>query len=123
MSTYQGAAQALKDLPFPANIAAAATVVASGIAQVNAIRSTSPGGGGGSVAISSAATLPTGGESSLPATTTGTATEQPTAKVVYLNMTADGQPLRDDDLVRYSNIRQLVEAINDEAGNNVRIYA
>jgi len=46
VSAYQGAAEALK-LPFPANIAAAATVLAKGIGFVNAIRSVNSGGGGG----------------------------------------------------------------------------
>jgi len=46
ISAYQGAAEALK-LPFPANIAAAATVLAKGIGFVNAIRSVNSGGGGG----------------------------------------------------------------------------
>lgn len=54
VSTMVGAAEALK-LPFPANIAAAAAVVAKGIGFVNAIKSTNEsgasggGGGGGSV--------------------------------------------------------------------------
>lgn len=47
VSTYQGAAEALK-LPFPANLAAAAKVVASGLGLVSAIRGVSKGGGGGS---------------------------------------------------------------------------
>ena len=47
VSTYSGAAQALDDLPFPANIAAAAAVTLAGFARVQAIRSTSFNGGGG----------------------------------------------------------------------------
>lgn len=50
ISAYQGAAEALK-LPFPKNIAAAASVLAKGIGFVNAIRSVNEsgsGGGGGS---------------------------------------------------------------------------
>ena len=46
ISTYQGASQALKDVPFPANIAAAASVLAVGLKQVRAIKSASPSGGG-----------------------------------------------------------------------------
>jgi hypothetical protein len=45
ISAYQGAAEALK-LPFPANIAAAATVLAKGIGFVAAIKGVSKGGGG-----------------------------------------------------------------------------
>jgi hypothetical protein len=47
ISTYQGAAEALK-LPFPKNMAAAAAVIAKGIGFVNAIRGTGESGGGGS---------------------------------------------------------------------------
>jgi hypothetical protein len=46
ISTLQGAAQALRDVPYPANIAAAASVLASGYAQVNAIKSTNIGSTG-----------------------------------------------------------------------------
>ena len=58
ISTAQGAAQALKDVSFPANIAAAALVVASGAAQINAIRGTSFQGGGGGTTPSAAASTP-----------------------------------------------------------------
>jgi len=66
VSTMQGAAKALSDpnLPFPANIAAAAAVVAKGIGFVNAIKGTSEagatggGGGGGGVGRGSAAAAP-----------------------------------------------------------------
>jgi hypothetical protein len=55
ISTLQGAANALSTVPYPANIAAAATVLANGFAQVNSIKSTNVGststggsvGGGG----------------------------------------------------------------------------
>jgi len=60
ISTYVGAANALK-LPFPANLAAAASVIAQGIGFVNSIRSMSDsgsGGGGGSTGTSSAASAP-----------------------------------------------------------------
>lgn len=43
ISTLQGAANALSTVPYPANLAAAATVLASGFAQVNSIRSTNIG--------------------------------------------------------------------------------
>lgn len=47
VSTFQGAAEALK-LPFPANIAAAAAVTAKGLGLVAAIKGVSSSGGGGS---------------------------------------------------------------------------
>lgn len=43
ISTLQGAANALSTVPYPANLAAAATVLASGFAQVNSIKSTNIG--------------------------------------------------------------------------------
>jgi hypothetical protein len=43
ISTLQGAANALSTVPYPANIAAAATVLANGFAQVNSIKSTNIG--------------------------------------------------------------------------------
>lgn len=46
ISTLQGAANALSSVPFPANIAAAAQVLATGYAQVNAIKGTNIGSGG-----------------------------------------------------------------------------
>jgi len=46
ISAYQGAAEALK-LPFPQNIAAAATVLAKGIGFVTAIKGVNSSGGGG----------------------------------------------------------------------------
>jgi hypothetical protein len=46
ISTYQGAAEALK-LPFPKNLAAAAAVIAKGIGFVNAIKGVNDSGGGG----------------------------------------------------------------------------
>ena len=61
ISTYAGAANALK-LPFPQNLAAAASIIAQGIGFVNAIKSVgdngSTGGGGGGA---------TGGAASAPA--------------------------------------------------------
>ena len=47
VSTYTGAANAFKDVPYPYNFAAAAAVVAAGMAQVAQIRSQSFDGGGG----------------------------------------------------------------------------
>ena len=46
ISTYQGAAEALK-LPFPGNMAAVASIIAKGMGLVAAIRSTTESGGGG----------------------------------------------------------------------------
>jgi hypothetical protein len=45
INTYQGASEALK-LPFPANLAAAGSVLAAGLGFVASIKSAQPGGGG-----------------------------------------------------------------------------
>jgi hypothetical protein len=63
ISAYQGAAEALK-LPFPKNLAAAATVLAKGIGFVQAIKGvneggTTSGGRGGGAATGGAAASPT----------------------------------------------------------------
>ncbi len=50
ISTYQGAAQALKDVPYPFNIAAAASVGIAGAVQIANIKATSFSSGGGAVA-------------------------------------------------------------------------
>jgi hypothetical protein len=47
INTIAGATRAFKDHPFPLSAAVAATVMASGFANVAAIQSTGPGGGGG----------------------------------------------------------------------------
>lgn len=60
ISTYRGVAKAL-ELPFPANIAAAATTLSHGLAAVGSIKGASPGGGGGGGGISAAVNASTGG--------------------------------------------------------------
>jgi len=57
ISAYQGAAEALK-LPFPANLAAAATVIAKGIGFVNAIRGAGKGSAASAGSASSGASAP-----------------------------------------------------------------
>jgi hypothetical protein len=56
ISTFVGVAKAL-ELPFPANLAAAATTLAAGMAQVRSIQSTSTSGGGGIGSISTGGAL------------------------------------------------------------------
>lgn len=126
MSTYQGAAQAMKDLPYPANLAAAATVVASGIAQVQNIRSTNVGGGGGgsSAAIPSIPSTITNGFDSAASSTlpTTTAQETPVTRTVYLNIESNGKPMADDSKVEFSSVRQMIDVINEEIKmGNVRL--
>lgn len=73
ISTHQGAAQALKDLPFPANIAAAAAVVAAGVAQIAAIQQTQFGQTAPAVSASGAGGFPAGvAEAAAPASAANT---------------------------------------------------
>jgi hypothetical protein len=58
INTMEGASEALK-LPFPANLAAAATVISSGMGFISAIKGVSSSGGGGGVpSASSAPSIP-----------------------------------------------------------------
>lgn len=75
VSTYEAAANALADVPYPLNIAAAAGIAAQGFAQVSAIRSQSFGSGGGAA---------------------GSATQQ---------ASAGGQPVQQQQQERSQNLR------------------
>lgn len=105
ISAYQGAAEALK-LPFPQNIAAAATVLAKGIGFVTAIKgvnasSGAAGGGGGGG----------GGAASAPVA------QQQQPNVQTLNFSVVNDPFGFSDKV----VRQIVGAINEAQrnGNNL----
>jgi hypothetical protein len=107
VATAQGMAQALKDVPFPLNLAAAAAVGAAGAVQIQNIRSTSFGGGsaaGGvkSVGPGAGGVVPPGG------TPGGGPVKSPqTVK----NITIIGSSLNQ------SATRQMVEELN-EAGDD-----
>lgn len=100
ISTYQGAAEALK-LPFPANMAAAAAVAAKGLALVGAIRGVSAGGGGGGAA-------PGGGG-------TGAAAAATAPQSAPLQVRFDG--MNPGDLYSGASILALLEKLQDEAGD------
>lgn len=119
VSTYQGATNALATLPYPANIAAAGTVVAAGMAQVHNIMSTnvgsSGGGGGGGGGVSSSmptSTITDLTSSTLPATAQK---ETPVTRTIYLAQVTGGNEFKDSDLLKYSSLRELAEAINEES--------
>ena len=96
ISAYQGAAEALK-LPFPANIAAAASVLAKGIGFVNAIKGVNESGGavgassGGGAVASAASSAPTAPQASQ-----------------TLNFSVTSDPFGISDRL----VRQIVGAIN-----------
>ena len=96
ISAYQGAAEALK-LPFPANIAAAATVLAKGIGFVSAIKGVNASGGG-STASSGGSTTATAPAAAAPAP----------AATQTLNFSVTNDPFGISDRL----VRQIVGAIN-----------
>ena len=59
-----GASKALAQVPFPANLAAAASVLATGAGFIGAIKAVGGGGGGGSVSSSGSSFASTGSQSS-----------------------------------------------------------
>lgn len=96
VSTYQGAAEALK-LPFPANIAAAAAVTAKGIGLVAAIKGVSGSGGGG------------GGGGAAAAAVGASAAQTP------LQVSLTG--INPGDMFSGSQLSGLFERLQDEAGD------
>lgn len=60
VGTIAGATNALRDMPYPANLAAMAQVLATGFAQVAQIKSTNAGGGGGGAVGGVSMAIPTG---------------------------------------------------------------
>lgn len=98
ISTYQGAAEALK-LPFPANLAAAATVISTGLgflASLKAVTASSGGtASGGSTAASGAAQAVSGGATEAARTT----------KYVNINLAGEGN-------IGRSQFAGLIEELN-----------
>ncbi len=113
MSTYTGAANAMRDVPYPYNFIAAGSVIAFGIAQVSQIMSQSmnstspPSGGGVGVPAISATTAPV--VDALPATTGENA--KPT-----LTINIEGDFIGDEQY-----IDTLVEKINAAEDRSVYI--
>jgi hypothetical protein len=103
ISTYQGAAEALK-LPFPGNMAAVASIIAKGMGLVAAIRSTSESGGGGS-----------GGRGG----SAGAAAAAPQAPVQTMNLTFQNDPWG----IKESFARQLIGQMNAASRNGMLINA
>ena len=100
INTYEGASEALK-LPFPANLAAAASIISSGIGFVNAIKSGGSAGGAGTGAAAS-----------------GGAAAAPAARQVDINIAGGGE------FIPRSAVLRLMEEINsasDENGVMIRV--
>jgi len=111
VATYQGAAQALAQVPYPENLLAAASVVAAGIAQVQQIASTSFGGGGGGRGGSSAGAVPTFNADP----TFGTPQQdqqQPQSTEITVNL---------DGSLQASAVRSFIEHLNEQIEDGVVI--
>ena len=95
VSAFTGAAEALK-LPFPANLAAFAKVLATGLGAVQSIKGVTPGGGGASAAgaVASAAAAPA------PAP---------------LNVRLSGMSA--DEFISGASLESLFDRLQDEAGD------
>lgn len=103
VSTARGVAKAL-ELPFPLNLAAAATTAAAGFAQIQAIRSQSFSGGG------SNPPTPGGGA---PQTATTTAEPEPARRTITV------QGLDTGTLFDSRSVRELIRQIGEELGDGV----
>lgn len=109
INTWQGATEALK-LRFPANIAAFAKVIATGMNAVKNIRSAQPGGGGaGGAAGSSAPGAATGGG-------TAAAAQAPTQT---LNFQITNDPFGFGERI----VRQIAGQLNESTRNGTAIRA
>lgn len=106
VNTWQGMTEALK-LPFPKNIAAAATTLATGMNAVRNIRSTSPGGGGsasGGIGASAGAGAAGGGASAAPQQTSNISLQ-----------------LVGGDLFSRDQVIRLINSINEATADGARI--
>lgn len=132
ISTAKGASNALGSVPFPANIAAAGSVIASGLVQINTIKSQQFSGGGGSVSRPSPAAIPS--ISSIAETRDTAAAEETlslldedTAAVTRAGPAARPAPLQvsvnieDDAFFSGREVRNLINRINDEVDQGAEL--
>lgn len=118
VSTYLSANKAMDDVPFPFNIAAAASIVALGLANVRKIASQKIGGGTGGGGTSGATS--TGG--GLPGSAVGQTVQapelqqQPRALNVTFNIhSLDGRDINLEKLYT-ENLKQVIERDTDRGG-------
>jgi len=117
-STYAAVNKAMAELPWPANLAAAASALASGLANVASIRSTEVGGGGGGGGATPSATA------SSPASSPTAPAEPETLR--SRGRTGPGLDVNinlgdDDDLVSKGAVRRLIDAINEQIDDGAEI--
>lgn len=113
ISTYAGAARALKDFPFPYSIAVAAIVTAAGLARVAAIAAQKPGGGEATAAAPSGG----GGYSyNQPTTPTWEKTEEvKQGKQITIH-------IHGNVIDHAAFVRELAPYINEAQGDKVLVF-
>ncbi len=112
ISTYAGAARALKDFPFPYSIAVAAIVTAAGLARVATIAAQKPGG------IATAATPSGGGGYSYSQPTTPTwekTEEKKETKTIIIH-------IHGNVIDHAAFVRELAPYLNEAQGDKVLVF-
>ena len=120
ISTYEGVAKALSAYPPPISFAMAGAQLAAGMAQVNAIRSTSFAGGGGGTTPSLAGSVPT--VNNVPVETAPVVEDIVTTRDSVINISFN-PGISDTQSVRDFIVNDLSEALRDGAGLDVRVVA
>lgn len=112
INTAQGITSALKDVPYPFNLAAAASVGVAGAVQISTIQSQSFGGGGGGTPTTMA-----GGQPAVPTTQAGGAggQNQQTQEQQNVNISLQGDSFSRD------SVMSLIENINEAVSDGARI--
>lgn len=111
VSTYQGAAKAL-ELGWPMGPIAAAAIISSGLAKVDAIRSQSFDGGGGAAPSASAG----GGVPAVQDVSSQGQQQQQPVQNVTLEIAGD-----DDAIFSKRQLRRMIEGIQEELGDDAAI--
>jgi len=105
MSTYQAASNALAQVPYPFNIAAASSMVVAGMANVANIKSQTMNGGGG------------GGGGATPTQQINNAAT-PVQQQRNISISVSGEGVSDSSR---SLIRDLISQLNENVGDNVKL--
>ena len=114
VGAYESFNRTMGAYPYPINIGLAGLSLAAGLAQVQAIRSTSFSGGGGGTTPSAAGGVPTINDTPVPTLPNSDISQPATTEV---NLTIVGGLHNSED------VRTLIEAINDEIGDGVQLNA
>ena len=115
VSTSRGVTKAL-ELPFPYNLAAAATVAAKGAAQIQQIKSTEIGGGSRTASGGDAGGATTGASAAAQSPVQEAANDEIRQAPQAINVTVDGS-------IDPTGARRIIEAINEATDDGLEINA